>query len=100
MKWLKLDDIKQQLRIDTDCEDAVLQLYGVAAEDTVLNYLGRTYDELMEIYGKIPGPIRLATLMLVDSSYQHRSPASPANMYYVMYGFDMLVKPYMKLADS
>ena len=99
MKWLKIDDIKQHLRIDFDCEDAVLELYGAAAEGTVLNYLRRTYDELMELYGEVPAPIRLATLMLVDNSYQHRSPASPTNMYYVLYGFDKLIKPYMKLAN-
>ena len=97
LKWLTIADIKQQLRIDFDCEDALLQLYGVAAEDTVLNYIGRSYDEVMETYGEIPATLRQATLMLCDNSYQHRSPASPTNMYYVMYGFDMLVKPYMKL---
>lgn len=100
MKWLTIEDIKAQLRIDTDCEDAVLQLYGVAAEETVLNYINRTYEEVMEKYGDIPAPVRLATLMLVDNSYQHRSPASPQNMYYVLYGFDTLIKPYMRLADS
>jgi uncharacterized phage protein (predicted DNA packaging) len=97
MKWLKLDDIKQQLRLDFDCEDAVLQLYGDAAEETVLNLLRMTYEELVTQYGGVPAPIRQATLMLVDNSYQHRSPASPTQMYYVMYGFDMLIKPYMKL---
>lgn len=97
MKWLKIDDIKAQLRLDYDCDDGLLQLYGVAAEDTVLNYIGQSYEELVEKYGGVPAPIRQATLMLVDNSYQHRSPASSTNMYYVLYGFDMLVKPYMKL---
>jgi hypothetical protein len=38
-----------------------------------------------------------ATLLLVDNSYEHRSPQSPQQMYYVGYGFDLMVKPYMKL---
>lgn len=100
MKWLKIDDIKQQLRIECDCEDALLELYGASAEETVLNYLGMRYEELMEEYGEVPAPIRHATLMLVDNSYQHRSPASPTNMSYVHYGFDVLIKPYMRLAGN
>ena len=92
MKWLTISDIKKQLRVDFDDEDDVLDLYGSAAEDTVLNYLNRTYQDVLEEYGEVPPAIRQATLMLVDNSYQHRSPAEPTQMYYVMYGFDVLVK--------
>ena len=37
MKWLTLDWIKQHSRIDFDCEDDLLELYGEAAEEAVLN---------------------------------------------------------------
>ena len=103
MKFLTLEYIKQHLRLDFDCEDGVLQMYADAAEATMANYLGRgknaqeMVDSLMEEYGEIPAPIYQAALQLVDSSYQHRSPSSPTQMYYVLYGFDALVKPYMKL---
>ena len=100
MKWLTISDIKKQLRVDFDDEDDVLELYGSSAEDTVLSYLNRTYQDVLEQYGEVPAPIRQATLMLVDNSYQHRSPAEPTQMYYVMYGFDVLVKPYMRLTSS
>ena len=100
MKWLTISDIKKQLRVDFDDEDDVLELYGSAAEDTVLNYMNRTYQDVLEEYGEVPAAIRQATLMLVDNSYQHRSPAEPTQMYYVMYGFDTLIKPYMRLTDS
>lgn len=100
MKWLTIADIKKQLRVDFDDEDDVLDLYGSAAEDTVLNYMNRTYQDVLEEYGEVPAAIRQATLMLVDNSYQHRSPAEPTQMYYVMYGFDTLVKPYMRLTSS
>ena len=100
MKWLTIADIKKQLRLDFDDEDDVLDLYGSSAEDTVLNYLNRTYQDLLEEYGEVPAAIRQATLMLVDNSYQHRSPAEPTQMYYVMYGFDVLVRPYMRLTSS
>lgn len=100
MKWLTLPNIKKQLRVDFDDEDDVLELYGSSAEDTVLSYLNRTYQDLLEQYGEVPAPIRQATLMLVDNSYQHRSPAEPTQMYFVLYGFDVLVKPYMRLTSS
>ena len=100
MKWLTISDIKKQLRVDFDDEDDVLELYGSAAEDTVLNYMNRTYQDVLEEYGEVPAAIRQATLMLVDNSYQHRSPAEPTQMYFVLYGFDVLVKPYMRLTSS
>ena len=37
--------------------------------------------------------------MLVDVSYQYRSPISPTNVSVVPYTFDILVKPYMRLAS-
>ena len=100
MKWLTIDYIKQHSRIDFSDEDSVLDLYGSAAEETVLNYLNRTYQELLEQYGEVPAPIRQATLLLVDHSYTQRSPASAQNMSIVPYSFDILVKPYMRLTGS
>ncbi len=102
MKWLTLQQIKWQLRIEPGftAEDKLLEMYGSSAENTVLNYLNRTYYDLIESYGGIPDDVVHATLMLVDASYQHRSPASPQNMYYVLYGFDAKIKPYMRLASS
>ena len=100
MKWLTIADIKKQLRLDFDDEDDVLDLYGSAAEDTVLNYLNRTYQDIIEQYGEVPVPVRHATLMLVDVSYQYRSPVSTQSMSQVPYTFDLLLKPYMRLTDS
>jgi uncharacterized phage protein (predicted DNA packaging) len=108
MKWLEIDYIKQHSRIDYDCEDALLELYGESAEEMVLNTLGRTYEDLLENFGidqpdgskHVPAAIVQASLMLVDSSYTNRSPISPTNMYQVPYTYDFLVKPYMKLTTN
>ena len=100
MKWLTLDYIKQHSRIDYDCEDALLELYGAAAEDTVLNYLNRSYQDVLSAYGDVPVAILHATLMLVDVSYQHRSPVTPTNVSVVPYTFDILLKPYMRLSSQ
>lgn len=97
MKWLTIGDIKQHSRIDYACEDALLELYGEAAEDTTLNALGKTYDELIDEYSEIPAAIRQASLMLVENSYANRSPVTPGSLSSVPYTFDFLIKPYAKL---
>ena len=103
MKYLTIQYIKEHSRMDYDCEDGLLEMYGDSAEETMANYLnrGKTVKEMVAdltaVYGHIPAPIRHATLMLVDISYQHRNPISPTNVSIVPYTFDILVKPYMKL---
>ena len=102
MKWLNLEQIKAQLRIEPDFteEDELLEMYGESAEETLLQYLNRTYEDTIEVYGHIPAPLRHASLMLVDTSYQYRSPVSTQSMSLVPYTFDLLVKPYMRLANN
>lgn len=103
MKWLTLEKIKAQLRIEPDFhdEDTILEdVYGESAEETLLNYLNRPYLDIIESYGKVPLPLVQASLMLVDTSYQHRSPISVTNISQVHYTFDLLVKSYMRLTSS
>lgn len=100
MKYLTISDIKQQLRIVFDDEDALLELYGASAEDTTLAYLNRSYEDVIKTYGEVPAPVRHATLLMVTNSYEHRSVATPQQMYYVLYGYDTLLKPYMRLVDD
>ena len=99
MKWLKIDYIKKHSRIDFDCEDDLLELYGNAAEETVLNICRRTQEDLIEEYGDVPDALRVASLMLVEVSYTNRAPVSAQSMSIVPYAFDMMVKPYVRLAD-
>ena len=97
MKWLTKDWIKQHSRIDFNCEDDLLELYGNAAEQTVLNICNRTYEDIVETYGETPSPLFVAALQLVEVSYTQRAPISQQNMYQVPYTFDSMVKPYMRL---
>ena len=103
MKWLTLDYIKQHSRIDFDCEDSLLELYGESAEETVLDITRRTYEEIVEKWGTkdkpVPAKIIHASLLLVELSYNNRSTVSQQNLYYNN-TFDMLIKPYMKLVDG
>lgn len=99
MKWLTLDWIKAHSRIDFDGEDDLLNIYGESAEDTVLNVIARSYTEVIETYGEVPKPLYVASLMLVEVSYTQRAPITQTNLYTVPYAFDMMVKPYIKLAS-
>lgn len=100
MKYLKIDYIKAHSRIDFDCEDAELELYGQGAEETILYLCNRTYENLIGTYGEVPASIIHVTLELVCNSYEHRSPASPQNLSAVPYNFDLLVKEYIVLAGT
>lgn len=103
MEFLTLEYIKQHSRIECNYEDDLLAIYGDAAEQVLAQHLnrGKTVDEMVdsltEEYGELPMPIYQAALMLVDVSYQYRSPISSSSLYIVPYTFDMLVKPYMIL---
>ena len=99
MKWLTLDWIKAHSRIDFDCEDTLLELYGEAAEEAVLNIINRSYTEVMEYYGEVPKGLYIAALMQVEASYDHRSAVSQQQLYDVP-GFSIHVKPYIKLASE
>jgi uncharacterized phage protein (predicted DNA packaging) len=100
MKWLTLDWIKKHSRIDFDCEDELLTLYGESAEDTVLNVIARDYTNVVETYGEVPKPLYVAALMLVEVSHTQRAPITQTNLYTVPYAFDMMVKPYMRLTSN
>lgn len=100
MKWLTLNIIKQHSRIDYDLEDDVLELYGESAEDTVLAIVRRTYEGLVTKYGEVPKALVHASLMLVDLSYQMRSPVNVQSLNLVPYTFEILVKPYMRLSGE
>ena len=99
MKFLTFDQIKAQLRLDDQQaldEHDLLELYGEAAEDAVLNTCNRTMEDIVELYGMVPKALVQAGLMLVAQSYQYRESVSPQNLNAVP-GFEMQVRPYIKL---
>ena len=102
MKFLTFDIIKAQLRLDDEqacMEHDLLEEYGEAAEEAVLNICNRTLEDIIEQYGKVPAPLRHVARMLVDNAYKERSPISPQNMSVVPYTFDLMLKPYMRLTS-
>ena len=98
MKYLTIDYIKQHSRIDFGDDDELLKFYAESAETATLNYIGRSLEELKDMNGgTVPVPVIQATLMLVDHSYQQRSPASSVQLSTVPYTFDFLNRPYKKI---
>lgn len=101
MKWLTIERIKQQCRIELDFhdEDCILELYGESAEDAIIEVLNRSYEDLFETYGRIPAPIVHASLMLVAQSYKDRE-KDLVQQVYENHTFSLLLKPYMRLANK
>ena len=103
MKWLTLQQIKYQARIEPDYtdEDTLLTDIGESAEDKVLEDCNRTYGDLIDQYGKVPMSLIRASLLLCTIGYEHRSGDAVQNLSIVPYGnYDALIRPYMKLAGS
>lgn len=101
LKFLTFEAIKDQLRLDdaqAEQERRVLEMYAVSAEDTVLDLIRQTYEEVVFRFGEWPKRLTQAALMLVDSSYQNRSAVSQQSMAENP-GFAILVKPFMRLSD-
>ena len=98
MKWLTLERIKQQLRIEQDFheEDEWLEDAGETAEDAILEVLNRSYEDMYEVYGRVPAPVRHASLMLVASLYKDRE-KDLVQEAHANTTFALLLKPYMKL---
>ena len=102
MKFLTLEQIKAQCRIEEDftLEDQKLTLYGDSAEQVIFNMCQRPYEDFIETYGAIPQDVVHAALLLVTASYEHNAAVSMQNLSMVPYGFDMLIKPYMRLTSA
>lgn len=97
LRWLSVDAIKTQCRIDFDCEDAELVQFGVAAEQAILDLTRRTYENFIDTYGRIPDPIFNATLLLTQSLYKNRDAEEQRDSKEIAFGFSFMVKNYMVL---
>lgn len=76
---LTLEDILRHTRIEEGVEDEYLQSCGESAEDMILRYLGRTEEELIETYGKVPQAVKHACLLVTAGLYKNREPENVQN---------------------
>lgn len=104
MTFLTLTEIKQQCRLnveDTD-EDGMLQMYGVAAEQTICNLINRSAIEVMDYYGEDLDdavPLKQAMLILTAQMYKYREASTPDNVNAVPYGVRCMIAPYVRLTN-
>lgn len=112
LRVVTLDELKLQMRVDLEEEDSIIEAYGIAAEDTVVNMTRRTLEELAvigkeETTGEVvteadvredfPSRLKIAVLMLAAHWYRNREPVATVAMNAVPYSLEVLVKPYRKL---
>ena len=96
MKYLTIEYIKAHSRIDYDCEDDLLNVYGMAAEEAVLNLLNCSLDDLAN-GGNVPQGVINATIELADNLIRHRSPTEQTNITVMPHNFDLLLKSHIVL---
>ena len=117
LKIVTLSELKAQMRVEENDEDALITQYGIAAERQVITETRRTYDELLAIgYAEyndtepasndsidakwFPAMLRVAILMFAAQLYRNREPvASGTIVAAIPYTLEVLVKPYVKLVQ-
>lgn len=116
LKVVTLNELKQQMRIDFEDEDDIVVLYGIAAEDAIIQGTRRTLDELnaigyeeqegrltdsVDVPGKQYFPVRLklAILILAAHNYRNREPVASVAQNAVPFSIDIYTKPYRKLTE-
>lgn len=101
MKFLTDEQIKAQLTLDADIwqEKAdIIRLWAESAEDTVIENCNRTFEDIIEEYGRVPPKLIHAALLLTAQSYHIGEPISDRNLYMVPYqNLEALTRFYRKL---
>lgn len=110
LRVVTLDELKAQMRVDFEDEDKIIELYGCAAEDAIIEGTHRTLEELKRMgYAEknggsqegelFPYRLKLAILILAAHNYRNREPVASIAQNAVPYSLEMYCKPYRKLTD-
>jgi hypothetical protein len=113
-----MSELKAQMRVEEDDEDASILSYGLAAENYVIDETRRSLEELCrrgyrESTGVEPDPeaevsvswfpsmLKVAVLLMAANLYRNREPvAAGVTPVAVPYTLEALVKPYVRLSDD
>ena len=105
MKFLTLDAIKEQCRLDKNdtTQDNELTRYGNAAERKIFSDTGYSYEELLARGDDganntkvFPEDLVQAGLMLASTWYKYRENIENVSMYHVEYSYENLISDYVK----
>lgn len=101
MNYLKLEDIKKQLNIDTEFtdDDDYLQHLGDVAESIVSRHIDYDLSELAAVdtvtsYSYIPSPVYQACLLMVGNLYANRESISFTSPSKMPFSFEYLLATY------
>lgn len=97
LRIVTLKEIKENARVEGNSEDKLLLRKGEAAEETILNLMERTLEDIEDEFGLVPAPIKEAILMYATHLYENRGITNPTALYNVPYGIDAMLKPYIRL---
>lgn len=101
MKWLTIEYIKTHSRIDYDYEDAELEMLGKSAENTVLQVIGRTLNNIKDMSGgEVPAELFHAALMLTDLGYLQHNPVTFTNLSVVPFTLEMKIADWIRHTDG
>lgn len=95
---VELNNLKKHLNIDLDYDDDNEYLLGLieVSEQIIQQHINNTFEQLIELYGKVPAPIDHATLLLCGHYYANREIAIiGANISKLPLSFEYLIQPYI-----
>lgn len=93
MRWIDLESLKRQCRVDFPEDDLLLATLGATAEAEVVRITGRTEAELTEMgEGAMPLPLRQAMLIRAAQFYRDAEGTEKPNAL-----FESLIRPFRKL---
>lgn len=98
---LSLEDVKHNLRIDADDEDAardrnILQC-AAAAEEIVLKYCNTSWNEVIDDYFEVPAAIYRAAMSIACTLYQEPTGMSTRQVFLIPFHLQSSLNPFVKL---
>ena len=97
MRYLDLDIIKKQLRMDSSFtdDDAILEVYGDSAESFLESYLDTNLDVIAaQNSGELPKELINAMLMFVDYMYDNSGSGETRDIPKAFFMLACLYKKY------
>lgn len=98
MTYLTIEDIRKQLRLEDDFteDDAILEVYGDAAEAFLSDYLDTELDTIASANGgDLPKSLYLALLILVSYVYDNDGSGEQREVPKAFFVFSSLYKQYL-----
>ena len=94
---LTVDEVKQHLRIEYDEEDELIEKLIAQAQAAAEDFCRVSFEPYVDDEGReadVPGPVKLAVLLMVGYFYEHREAEDGAGFRTMRRAFMTLLYPY------